>query len=621
MLVLAAVARTLLFAMAVFGLCYWIHRLTGTDVRFAPVCALSVMGIVTYFGGIMSALLPAAWGVVVAGALGGVAAVPILLRRGWRGLSFGLFDACFLLGAVFFLHVLPVAHLEHYDNFSHWATALKVMLETGAFPTASSGLVEFFNYPLGTTSLLYCACTFLGHAEGTMLTVQAVFIFACFYAVFGSVRHRHAFLIYAVLGAGCSLLTFFNVTIRINNLLVDFVLPVLTMACWAVVDRYRDEPRRELVLLAPMMAELAIVKSTGTVFVAFVLVYHMAAACDFPRRQNWSDRLGWLAATVIAALTGLSTYLAWNWHMSTALAGVKNKFDLGTAAQSAVAGGKTAAQISQIISTFLATCVDLTTRPALGFLLGNAAVIVLLLVAHYRYGRRLVHVRHALVALDAMTIAYYVGILAMYVFSMPMDEASTLAGFDRYACSIVALFVGGLVMATVRELEGQMMFEPDGSPHYATPLQKRRYQKTVLACIALSLGLLTSEYNGMLYNSQGYGSSLPSTIKSVVGDRWPASGKEDDTRYLLYGSDRDGLMTSYYFTYVSRYYLFAPNADAICAFYEPNMDNLLSRYDKLVVVEPDSDEVRLLKKHYGVSGKAGIYRIKSVGNKVELAAE
>lgn len=66
----------------------------------------------------------------------------------------------------------------------------------------------------------------------------------------------------------------FNVTIRINNLLVDFVLPVLTMACWAVVDRYNGDVRRELKLLVPLMAELIVVKSTGVVFVAFVLAYH-----------------------------------------------------------------------------------------------------------------------------------------------------------------------------------------------------------------------------------------------------------------------------------------------------------------------------------------------------------
>lgn len=204
MLIIAAFGRAALFLLALFGLCYWIHRLTETDVHFAPVCALCVMGVVTYAGGIVGALAPATWGVVVVGAIAGAAAMPCLHGRGLARLPFGLPDACFLLGMLIFLWPLLSARLEHYDNFTHWAIALKVMLETGAFPTASSGLVEFFNYPLGTTSLLYCACTFLGHAEGTMLVVQAAFIFSCFYAVLGIVRNRRSFLPYAVLGAGCS---------------------------------------------------------------------------------------------------------------------------------------------------------------------------------------------------------------------------------------------------------------------------------------------------------------------------------------------------------------------------------------------------------------------------------
>lgn len=621
MLIIAAFGRVALFLLALFGLCYWIHRLTETDVHFAPVCALCVMGVVAYAGGIVGALAPAIWGVVVVGAIAGAAAMPCLHGRGLARLPFGLPDACFLLGMLIFLWPLLSARLEHYDNFTHWAIALKVMLETGAFPTASSGLVEFFNYPLGTTSLLYCACTFLGHAEGTMLVVQAAFIFSCFYAVLGIVRNRRSFLPYAVLGAGCSLLTFFNVTIRINNLLVDFVLPVLTMACWAVVDRYNGDVRRELKLLVPLMAELIVVKSTGVVFVAFVLAYHLARGHVALRNRSWNARLRWFGATAVAGVLGFSTYLMWSWHMATALAGVKNKFDVGDAAHAAVVGGKNTAQIAQVVSTFFATSIDLTTRPALGFLLGNLAVVALLAAARWRFGHQLTHVCRALVALDFMTIVYYVGILAMYIFSMPMDEALRLAGFDRYACSIIALFVGGLAMAVTVELEGQMKFRSDGSPCHATPLHKRRYQQVVMGCIALSLGLLTSEYNGMLFNAKTYDTSLPATVRDVVGDRWPASGKEDGTRYLLFGSDRDGLMTSYYFTYVARYYLFAPHSDAICAFYEPNMDNLLSGYDKLIVIESNSAEMGLLKKHYGVTGKVGVYRIEKNSTRVNLIAE
>ena len=164
-------------------------------------------------------------------------------------------------------------------------------------------------------------------------------------------------------------------------------------------------------------------------------------------------------------------------------------------------------------------------------------------------------------------------------------------------------------MGAASELEAHLAFDEGGLVSYGTPADKRAYQKAVLACLALAAGLLTSEYNGMLYNAQTYPTSLPALMQQVTGDRWYADGREDETRYLFYGSDADGRMTSYYFTYVARYYLYAPHIDAICAFYEDNMDNLLSGYDELCVVEPDADERELLRRHYGVSGDAGFYRV------------
>lgn len=51
------------------------------------------------------------------------------------------------------------------------------------------------------------------------------------------------------------------------------------------------------------------------------------------------------------------------------------------------------------------------------------------------------------------------------------------------------------------------------------------------------------------------------------------------------------------------------------------MDNLLSGYDKLIVIESNSAEMGLLKKHYGVTGKVGVYRIEKNSTRVNLIAE
>lgn len=76
--------------------------------------------------------------------------------------SFHLLDLCFLLGSLPFILLLTQEHLQHYDNFTHWAIIVKVLLTTNAFPTTANHLIEFSNYPIGTSSLIYYFARFWG---------------------------------------------------------------------------------------------------------------------------------------------------------------------------------------------------------------------------------------------------------------------------------------------------------------------------------------------------------------------------------------------------------------------------------------------------------------------------
>ncbi len=604
------------FVLSAVGWAAGAGRFLGIRRCFVPSFVLSWMAVLVYFGGIAGQLYPAAC-VVYAGGLAVLALWLIARLRSGRPffrLHVSLTDVCFLAGSVLFLSLLYGEHLQHYDNYSHWAVVVKVMLTNNAFPTASDRLIEFTNYPLGTSSLLYYAGRFLGHSEGVFLVMQGLLIFSLFYAVFGVIEKEKCFLLAAALGAGLSALSFFNLTIRINNLLVDFILPVLTLACWSVIIRFRREPSMQLMLLLPLQALLLITKSTGVIYVLFTA----AAWCrEALRVRDGGSRKHLFAAAETLAVS-FYTYAAWKWHVSAAFADVKNKFSLSTSALQDSDAAKTPEELQAILTAFVNTATDITTRPVIGFLLGNLAAVGLYLVLrryfHVKFRRTLCN----LLLLDIMVIGYYVGILCLYLFSMPVDEALTLAGFERYASSIIVLFVGGVVLSFVSVLQEELACTEDGRVRFSVPEQKHSYQRAVLIGLILILLILTSEYNGIRSTDTSYASSLPAVMKSVTGDRWYANAGEDETDYLMYGSDRDGQMTSYYFQYLARYYLYAPNVDAVCVFYEPNLENLLSGYECLVVVEPDAAEKKMLKEHFGVDGEAGFYDIVTDGETVSL---
>lgn len=197
--------------------------------EFIPIVVLAAIACLVYFSGLVGLLAPGAILVM----LGGVIAFALSLRRAIiSGTSLfevrlTFFGVGWTIGSLFFFSVLVRTHLVHYDNFSHWAIVVKQMLSTNAFPTADSALIDFKNYPLGISSFLYYVCRFAGHWEPMMITAQGLLIFASLYAMFGIISEKKRFLLYAFLGLGTVSLSFFNLTIRINNLLVDFLLPDL----------------------------------------------------------------------------------------------------------------------------------------------------------------------------------------------------------------------------------------------------------------------------------------------------------------------------------------------------------------------------------------------------------
>lgn len=625
---LLSILKTLGLCLSFAGWMYWAKRWLRVDFCFIPAAVFSAAAVVVYFGGILFHLEQAAWLVYVGGLLAfAAAAASGMAQHTSPKLHASLREICFGLGSAVFLAILPGAHFQHYDNFSHWGIVVKLMLFTNAFPTAQSGLIDFLNYPLGTSSFLYYVCYYAGHREGTMLLAQGILIFAFFYAVLGAVRHTRCFLLYALLGAGLSFLSFFNVTIRINNLLVDFLLPVIALACWAVIRRYPTTPEKMLPLLLPYQALLLIVKSTGAIYVAFVA---LAFLLRVPRaiRQLPAPRHGkkprlWesLVPAAFTLLLSFLTWAAWQYHTKTALAGIVNKFDTNLVEVGAAGTGKTAEQLQAILQLFLQTSIDLSTRPALGFVLMNLLALAGGIGCWFLWRRSQKKFAVSVLLLDAMVVLYYAGILLLYLFSMPADEALVLAGFDRYACSIIVLFAGGVVLQLEGQVEESLQYAADGTVLYTTFQEKNRYQKCVLLSLALLFGVLTSEYNGTVYTQQQETNDLTLIMQEVTGDRWPSDGQEDPHHYLFYGSDYDGRMTSYYFQYVARYYLYAPNVDAVCSFYEDNLENLLSQYEYLVVVEPDRAEQNMLQKHFGVDGSAGFYRIEKTGTSVRLIAE
>lgn len=614
MLYMLQLVMGVLLIFSFIGYMQFVRKALSIRWEFIPVFVFSSIACIVFLSGLAGQLFIGSLVLLLGGLLLYGRMMFLGMRRGASfRISFSLFQFSFLAGTFIFLLVLFQNQLTHYDNFSHWAIVLKQMLSTNAFPTPDSNLIDFKNYPLGTSSFIYYVCRFMGHDQSVMLLAQGLLIFSCFYAMCGIVSEKKRFLLYAFLGLGLSTLSFFNLTIRITNLLVDFLLPIYALAILAVIYQYRHDIKRACIIMLPLAGVLTVIKSTGIIFAAIGLIFLLYTWLKHRQKSSWKDALpvvGTICATLIP-------YFGWSWRMATVFQGVDNKFDVAT---SGIQSGKTAEQMHEILWLFLKSSTDITTRPVIGIVIFQLVAIAASIFAYVVLKKKW-NLWKALVALDVVLLLYYAGILALYLFSMPLDEAVRLAGFERYASSIVVLFAGGLVLCAAIDLERSFHYRIGEVPDYQafkTVKTKGHYQKGIIGCMAIAATILLSEYNGIVSIAKTYDTTLPYKIHAVTGDRWYKDGQEDNNRYLFYASDRDQQVTNYYMQYVGKYFLYAPHVDGIVLFYEDNMDNLLSGYDYLVVVETDRNAKWLLKKHYGIDMKEGIYKITRSGEQIIL---
>lgn len=599
-----------LLLCSVLGYTAAARRRLQADFFFLPISVLSAIALLVYVGGLAGILLPTALAVFAGGLWLFVMSAAKMRAKDLRLPGLSLFQLCFCTGTLCFLLLLQNMRLEHYDNFSHWGIVVKEMLSSGAFPTAQSALIDFTNYPLGISSFLYYVCTIVGPDQSVMLIGQSLLIFACFYAMFGVITEKKRFLLYAFSGAGYGVLSVFNITIRINSLLVDFLLPVMTLSVLAAVYRYRKDRKTACILAAPVLGLLTVTKSTGPVYAGMGWLY--LTYMEFREREDGRWFLGALRPALM--LFAFLPHQLWSWHMQAGFQGVENKFQLSAQALRKGYEGKTPEELLQIAHLFFQSALDLSSRPAMGFLIFHGAALLACGAAYFIL-RKPWATWKALLALDAAAVLYYLGILGLYLFSMPLEEAIRLAGFERYASSITVLAAGGVVMSMTVDMENSFYIKLGNQEDYRSfysAATKKCYQAGVLASMAVAVSFLLSEYNGMAYLKKNSSASLPAKVEAVTGDRWYFGEPPDESRYLLYASDRDGQITDYYLQYVARYFLYAPNVDAICAFYEDNLLNLLKDYDYLVIVESDQEAKRLMKTYFKEEGDEGIYPVEEL---------
>ena len=573
--------------LSMWGYFFAVFRFGKVKVWFVPAVSMTGIGLVLFWGALAGALKQTADLLLLGGLAGSVIFLILLCRKKIRFPGLSLCGVCFAAGTAVFVWLTLDLKLVHYDNFSHWALIVKYLLSADQLPGADTELIPFRDYPPGSSLFIYYICRYAGHSQGVMLLAQNILILACFFSVFGVVREKRRFLLYSSLGMGCAVLSYLNLTIRINSLLVDFLLPLLAMASIALSYRCGEEKGRLCILQILLLGYTGIVKSTGMFFAGTAGVYALWKIVRPEKTpQGKGVRKLLYAALLIIGMT--LPLLAWRYHLKTDLAGFTGKFESGGKAGEAPVGEEL---YGSVIRDFITAALDPAGRAVQIFLLCNVLALAAVLYARFKMKRRW-NLGRILVAADTVVFLYYAGMLYMYLYTMPAEESLRMAGFERYACSVMVLAAGMLIMGAVTDMEGSFAVSIDergAYRAYSSPAAKRRYQYAVLGTFLVAVNFLYSEVNGLRSIRQGYNDTLPGQAERIVGDHWYEGTGTDEKSYLIVASDREGQVSDGEVRYVCRYFLWAEDVEVTDGTDREMLAEAEKNFDQVIVLDSEAD--------------------------------
>jgi hypothetical protein len=392
-----------------------------------------------------------------------------------------------------------------------------------------------------------------------------------------------------------------------NNLLVDFLLPMLTLGALAGIYRLQKQLVPLSIYTILVVGTLGIVKNSAMFFVVVVLVYYATRLVLLLRHTK--NKFAVIVIGTCSIGLSLLPYFLWSIYVKQHF--TESKHEVSISAYQQIFGEKNTKVLEQITQLFIKTIADIHTLSTQEILLIN--VILILTFCIIRFGiKRKNHLIRAWVLINSLFFVYYIGIYLMFLFSMPTEEALYLAGFDRYASSIVILALGLMSLFLAREIDYSFYEKNSQLRTYSSfkSIQtKRIYQYSILILIFFSTLMLLSENNGMLYNNKTYNQTVPATFNRVTGNRF----KLNNTKYLVVSTDKDAV-TSYLTGYVGKYYLYSPNVDGREDFLMDDAEfiDLLKQYDKVVILEEHYTFNAMSKKLFGRTFEPGTYKVQEI---------
>ena len=433
--------RVLLFLASTLGTFEFLRMAGKERINgfFLPSLTVAAQTVVLFFGGLLNVLPETVLALYLFGFLGLTHRLRktgnLSFLQKYRQPGYAVFLVVLLLAAIY----VHGKVLVHYDNFTHWGQVVRTMLDRNRFPNFEDTLVEFQEYPLGSSVYLYFFARCVGTGEPVLMMAQIYMLAAAVLPLLALAGDRQW-------AAAAVVVPFFYIVfvynIFLTDLLVDTLLPVVGICglLFALLHCKKGCGKLELWCAALYMTQVIQIKNSGILFAILIALPII--------RCVWQSRA--FSQGIPSLVFPFFSLLLWQRHCRIVFSSAEVTLHAMTMANYRVgAAERTAEELLAICKAFLKF--SITWKDAWLTAAFCAVVGCLILVFGKETRKRLMPL---LLFSLGLYVVYQLGLLVMYLFSMPVGESLRLASAKRYTKTILIAILYLNMISAVQLISG-----------------------------------------------------------------------------------------------------------------------------------------------------------------------
>lgn len=556
--------KIILIIISSVGYYLYLKRKDYIKDEFIPIFIISSIGVIEFIAGILNIMKLATMLITLIGVIVFIKEILIIKKS---KIKFNFSTIIYTIIVLISLYWLKGIILTHYDNFSHWAMIVREMLLKDRLPNFQDNLIIFTSYPPGTACFIYYVCKVLWSSERVMLFAQALLIISSIYTIFAFCnKNKKISYIIAIITTIFLLIG----NIYIDQLLVDTVLSVMGLAVLSIIVYYRNDSKKSFLISIPILSLLMLVKNSAIFFIIIDLIVWIV----YFIKNNGVKNI-FKAKYIALILIPISMLILWKAHTNLV-------FDHSNTSKHAMSISnyvynlkqKDTNEIKEISKNIFSRMFSFKDIENVIILILFLVQILLIIISRKDKKVRLGIIK-SLILMILSYILYQIGILFMYIFSMPGPEARGLSGYIRYYRTII-LFEYGICAISILYFFNNIEI---------TGKYKNIIIKLIIAVI-LVIPIMFYPKNIKAVFTKISVENDPK-IRNKILQLKEVYNIEEEQSYLIYISDED--LSKGYLEYMCKYDFRSPNIRVIGSFDElQNMDEIFN-YKYFIIYQKSSE--------------------------------